>query len=78
VISNALLAKAVITAEEHNVIGGLGGAVAETIADAGLGVKFKRLGIPDIFSAIGYPEELYQRYQIDAGGIKKAIINILK
>ena len=78
VISNALMTKAVITAEEHSIIGGLGGAVAETLADAGIGVKFKRLGIPDVFSVIGYPEELYQRYQIDAGGIKKAIINILK
>jgi len=29
-------------------------------------------------SAIGYPEELYSRYEIDAAGIKKAVLNILK
>jgi transketolase len=78
VIANAQQTKAIVTAEEHNIIGGLGGAVAEALADAGVGVKFKRLGLPDIFSAIGYPEDLYARYEIDAAGIKKAVINILK
>jgi transketolase len=67
-----------VTAEEHSIVGGLGGAVAETLADAGVGVKFKRLGVPDIFSAIGYPEDLYARYEIDAAGIKKAVLNILR
>ena len=40
----------IITAEEHNIIGGLGSAVAEVLADEGLGVKLKRLGIPDEYS----------------------------
>lgn len=39
--------KAVITVEEHNVNGGLGGLVAEVLAEAGAGVMLKRLGIPD-------------------------------
>ena len=38
------------TMEEHNIIGGLGSAVAEVIAESGEGVKFKRIGIPDEFS----------------------------
>lgn len=38
------------TLEEHNIIGGLGSAVAEVIAESGKGVKFKRIGIPDTFS----------------------------
>ena len=38
------------TLEEHSIIGGLGSAVAEVIAESGKGVKFKRIGVPDEFS----------------------------
>lgn len=38
------------TLEEHSIIGGLGSAVAEVIAESGKGVNFKRIGIPDKFS----------------------------
>lgn len=38
------------TMEEHSIIGGLGSAVAEIIAESGKGIKFKRIGIPDKFS----------------------------
>ncbi|MEX9823820.1 transketolase family protein [Raoultella planticola] len=38
---------AVITVEEHNVNGGLGSLVAEVMAEAGIGIPLKRLGIPD-------------------------------
>lgn len=38
------------TLEEHSIIGGLGSAVAEVIAESGKGVKLKRIGIPDTFS----------------------------
>ncbi len=50
--TSALLAaltgcNAVITVEEHNVNGGLGSLVAEVLAEAGIGIPLKRLGIPD-------------------------------
>lgn len=38
------------TMEEHSIIGGLGSAVAEVIAESGKGTKFKRIGVPDAFS----------------------------
>jgi transketolase len=38
-----------VTLEEHNIIGGLGSAVAEVIAESGRAVRFKRIGIKDIF-----------------------------
>ncbi len=63
----------IIAVEEHNIIGGLGSAVGETIAEAGVGVKFRRLGIPDIYSAIGQPDDLYERYGLDANGIYNSI-----
>jgi len=67
----------ILTVEEHNIIGGLGGAVAETIAEAGLGVRFRRLGLPDIYSTIGQPDDLYQRYGLDQDGVYKAVKELL-
>jgi len=40
----------ICTFEEHTIVGGLGSAVAEVIAESGRTVKFKRYGIPDVFS----------------------------
>lgn len=45
--------KKIITVEEHNIIGGLGSAVAEVLAEANISVKFERLGLKDKF-ATGY------------------------
>ena len=39
----------IMTVEEHNVVGGLGGAVAEVLAEAGVAVPFKRIGLPDTY-----------------------------
>jgi transketolase len=41
--------RAIITVEEQQITGGLGSAVAEVVAERGLAVKFKRMGIPDMF-----------------------------
>ena len=43
-------ARIVVTAENHTVIGGLGSAVAETIAEAGLGRPLRRVGLRDTFA----------------------------
>jgi transketolase len=77
VISAARSTGAVIAAEEHSIIGGLGSAVAETLAEAGIGIRFNRLGIPDIYSVIGYPKQLYARYGIDKNGIKEGVKKLL-
>lgn len=53
IIKAAQETNAIITVEEHNIIGGLGSAVAEVIAEENLQVKFKRVGLPDTF-AKGY------------------------
>lgn len=67
----------IITAEEHNIIGGLGSAVAEVLAEAGVPCKFKRVGIPDCFSVIGYPEDLYGHYKIDLAGIYDSLCDLM-
>jgi transketolase len=67
-----------IVFEEHNVLGGLGSAVAEVIADNGKGCAFKRVGIPDCFCEVGYPEDLYTHYKLDADGILETVRQVMK
>ena len=55
-------ARAVITAENHSVIGGLGSAVAEALAEGGLGACLIRVGIRDRFAESGSRPYLFARY----------------
>jgi len=56
----------IITLEEHNIIGGLGSAVAEVIAESGKGVKFKRIAIPDTYSHyVGGQEFLREKFGLN-------------
>lgn len=59
----------ILTIEEHNVIGGLGDAVGSVIAESGKGCVFQKHGIRDEFVLIGYAEDLYAHYGLDANGI---------
>lgn len=59
-----------VTIEEHTVLGGLGGAVAEVVAEAGIGTPVKRFGLQDTFAwLIGKYEELKQHYGMTAEAI---------
>ncbi|MBI2712326.1 MAG: transketolase family protein [Bdellovibrio sp.] len=68
----------IVTVEEHSIIGGLGSAVAEVLAEERLAVPFKRLGIPDQWAMIGYPEDLYEHYGISANGIRETVLKMVK
>ena len=63
----------IMTIEEHNVIGGLGSAVAEVLAERFSGnLTFKRLGVPDTFcSQVGNQEYLRGIYSLSVDGIVK-------
>lgn len=67
---------AVITAEEHSIIGGLGSAVAEALAGHS-SAKFARVGIQDKFGCSGTPARLFHEYGIDADGIVAACKKLL-
>ncbi|CAN5756484.1 transketolase family protein [soil metagenome] len=58
-----------MTVEEHNVLGGLGGAVAEVLSQANADTSLHRHGIRDEYSLIGPPTHLYKHYRLDADGI---------
>ncbi len=67
----------IITVEDHNVIGGLGSAVAEVIVEAGKGCAFKQLGIPDKFAPIGLHEDIMSILGIDCNGIIEAVREVM-
>jgi transketolase len=69
---------AIITAEEHSIIGGLGGAIAETLAENSLPVRFRRMGIKDRFCESGEPKDLLEKYGLNEKHIVKNVKNLLK
>ena len=62
----------VVTVEEHSILGGLGGAVCETLSEK-YPVPVKRIGIKDCFGESGPAAELIHKYGIDAEGITAQI-----
>lgn len=63
----------VITCEDHNIIGGLGSAVAEVLSENAIGAKLVRIGIKDVFGSSGEPNELAELYNISVEDIKNEI-----
>ncbi|TMQ33092.1 MAG: transketolase family protein [Planctomycetota bacterium] len=70
--------KAVVTAENHVITGGLASAVADAVADAGLSIRLKRVGIPDCFCESGSIPYLVKRYHLDADSIAAAARSVLQ
>jgi transketolase len=70
--------KALLTLEEHSVIGGLGGAVSEVLAEQGSAIPFKRMGVQDMFCESGEPEELFEKYGLSTPYIVKTAKKLLK
>jgi transketolase len=68
----------IITVEDHNIMGGLGSAVAEVIVESGKACAFRKLGLPDCYSIVGYPEDLYHFYKFDADGIVETVSELMR
>lgn len=76
IIKYASKTNRVFTAEEHSIIGGLGGAILETLSDK-FPVKLTRIGVNDVFGRSGNADELLDLYGLKARHIVKAIENEL-
>ena len=76
-IETARKTGAIVTAEEHNIIGGLGGAVAEVLGEE-YPVPMVRVGIKDIFGQSGKPMELVKLYNIDSDDIVLAAKRVVE
>lgn len=72
IIAAAANTGAIVTAEEHSIIGGLGSAVAETLAEH-KPVPLLRVGIRDRFGESGSPKELLVNYGLTAAAIASAV-----
>lgn len=75
IIKAAKETKALITVEEHSIIGGLGSAVAEIVSEK-YPVLLKRMGIQDTFGESGKPEELIEKYKLTENEIVKEVKSI--
>ncbi len=62
----------VVTVEEHSILGGLGGAVAEVMAEAGSGARLLRLGTRDHFGESATADELLAKHGLTPEGIATA------
>ena len=69
--------KAIVTVEEHSVIGGLGSAVAEVLAGHN-GAKFAMVGIEDKFGKSGKPDQLFEAYGLTAANVAAKAKELLK
>ncbi|MET0379389.1 MAG: transketolase C-terminal domain-containing protein [Spongiibacteraceae bacterium] len=78
VIAAARETGAILTVEEHNPNGGLGGAVAEVLAEAGIGTRFRRHALPDDYALVAPPTHLYRHYGLTGAGVTTAVQELLK
>ena len=68
--------KAVVTAEEHNIIGGLGSAIAEVLGEKSP-TPMVRVGLKDTFGESGRPQELLEKYGLTTAELVKAVHEVL-
>ena len=69
----------IVSVEEHTVVGGLGSAIAEIIAEAGFdpGKQFKRIGLPDVFpDQYGSQDSLMERYSINTRELVSVVTSL--
>jgi transketolase len=66
----------IVTVEEHQRAGGLGGAVVEYLSEH-RPTRVLRLGVDDMFGQSGTPEELLTHYGLDSASIVKAVKSFL-
>ncbi|RKX89864.1 MAG: transketolase family protein [Bacteroidetes bacterium] len=67
---------AIVTAEEHTIIGGLGGAVSEYIGSYNP-IPIERVGVKDTFGESGWPDEILKKYGLTANDIANSARRVL-
>jgi transketolase len=76
ILASAKKTGCVVTAEEHQLFGGMGGAVAEVLAQAHA-VPMEMVGINDTFGESGQPRELMEKYGLTSKEIFEKSIKVL-
>ena len=75
-VASAAKTGKVVTAEEHSVIGGLGSAVCDALAEQ-CPVPVKKVGVEDVFGESGPAVDLLAKYGLDAAGVERAVRELL-
>jgi transketolase len=70
--------RAIITAEEHSVHGGLGEACASVLMQARCGVAFRIVGLPDEDTVTGSQADIFRHYGISMEGLSRTALDLLK
>lgn len=78
VLRTARETKAIVTVEEHSILGGLGTAVLETLAEEGVLVPVRRLGIQDCYTQSGAYEDLVTEFGIGISSIVNAVKELIE
>lgn len=76
IVAAAFETGAIVTAEEHTVMGGLGSAVAEVVSQS-CPIPMKMVGVKNRFGLSGEPDELFKYFGLTAGDIVKAAKEVL-
>ncbi len=76
IVQAAKKCKAVVTVEEHQIMGGAGSAVAEVLIKH-CPVPMEIIGMPDTFGESGQPEELMEKYGMSVKAIKFAVVRVI-
>ncbi len=66
----------IVTVEEHSIIGGLGSAVAEVMAEAGSGSRLLRLGTRDVFGESGLADEVLEKHGLTAAAVAERVAGV--
>ena len=75
IIEYAKKCKFIVSAEDHNIIGGLGGAISEVLTSK-YQKNLYRIGMEDVFGESGKFEDLYKKYEFDAEGLAHKILKL--
>ena len=75
-VASAAKTGKVVTAEEHSVIGGLGSAVCDALAER-CPVPVRKVGVEDVFGESGPAVDLLAKYGLDAAGVERAVRELL-
>ena len=76
VLASAKKTGKVVTVEEHSVIGGLGSAVADVLAETGV-ATLKKIGVQDVFGESGTAAQLIHKFKLDGEGIAEGVKDYL-
>ncbi len=77
ILNSAKKTGKVVTVEEHSILGGLGGAVAEVLGEK-LPTKMARIGVNDVFCESGTAAQLLHKHQLDGEGVYARVKDFLK